>query len=290
MLELKPGLEWTLWGPRPKGWSRKDETELNERTPLGTRRRLRQEAEWGVGFELGGDVLTLLPKPEAEDVLLVLGKRGSGKSTWVKEQIAHWVKLGQRVVAFDPRDEHSKLGKPSKQHTQGVLEQRLTIAELQEHPEVLLEPGLNLAVVVRHTVAGATEDLADLLELLEAAGAEDLLLLIDEVALTSEGSHVIYRELATQSRHDGMPLVLISQWATSIPLSCRRQASRIAGHRQSEVADLEAAAARMGDGKGFSLRALRKWERILWSEDEGLEDDVRPDDAAPHRGRELAAA
>jgi hypothetical protein len=256
--------------------------------PLGTRRRLRQEAEWGVGFELDGE-LSLLPKPEAEDVYLDLGQRGSGKSTWAKLQIAHWVELGQRVVAFDPRDEHSELGKPSKQHTLGALKQRMTITELQDHPEVLLEPGLNLAVVVRHTIAGATEDLADLLGLLEAAGAEDLLLVIDEVALTSEGSHAIYRELATQSRHEGMPLMLISQWATSIPLSCRRQASFIAGHRQSEVADLEAAAARMGDAKGFSLRALKKWERILWNQDEGLEDDSEPD-AAPHRGRELAAA
>jgi hypothetical protein len=155
----------------------------------------------------------------------------------------------------------------------------MTIEELQEKPEVLGASDLSLAVVpTGKGRAALAQDLEDLYALLECT--QDLVFVLDEVWLTAEHATETYGILATQSRHQGMPLVLISQWTTAIPISARRQATIIAAHRQYLPSDLDALAEVMGPDKAERVKRLPKYHRIVWREADELEDAPPP--AAPH--------
>jgi len=175
----------------------------------------------------------------SSDVVLVLGKRGSGKSHAAKQLIAAELDAGARVVAFDPHDEYSRHGRKTSEVTLGPLEQRCTVAELEQRPELLDSRKLSLAVVpsVRKGPELA-EEFETVSGMVTSTGR--VTFVADEVGEYSDHAAEELKSLATQSRHYLVPLVLVAQRATQVPKTARSQASRILCGRQDEPDDLAA--------------------------------------------------
>lgn len=173
------------------------------------------------------------------DVVLVLGKRGSGKSHAAKTLLAAELEAGARVVAFDPHDEYSQKGKKTPEVSLGPLEHRVSVAELEQRPELLDARRLSLAVVPSSRKG---PELAEEFETVAgiATATGRLTFLADEVGEFSAHAQEELVSLATQSRHYSMPLVLVAQRATQVPKTARSQASRIVCGRQDEPDDLAA--------------------------------------------------
>lgn len=175
----------------------------------------------------------------SHDVVLVLGKRGSGKSHCAKLLLAAELDGGARVVAFDPHDEYSQHGKKTPEVTLGPLSKRVTVAELEQTPALLDARKLSLAVVPSSRKGS---DLAEEFGTVSGmvTGTGRLTFLADEVGEYSDHAREELVSLATQSRHYSCALVLVAQRATQIPKTARSQASRILCGRQDEPDDLAA--------------------------------------------------
>lgn len=178
------------------------------------------------------------PELEARDRLLVVGKTGYGKSTWIKLLLAFLMKRGHRILFGDYQDEYSIFGQQNDQRTLGPLTQRITLDELYELPEVLDYEDLALAVVMRRDPEEAAEDFSDLVELAEGTG--DLVLGFDEVGMFEEHCRKRMHYVATQSRHWNVPLILASQRMVDIHPKARSQASHLVTFHQDNPADLKA--------------------------------------------------
>jgi energy-coupling factor transporter ATP-binding protein EcfA2 len=171
--------------------------------------------------------------------VVIVGKRGSGKSTHAKAMAAALVAEGARVVAFDVHDEYSKHGRASAAVTLGPLTQRCTVAELVDEPTRLDHGALALAVVPEEKTAEAlAQSVVDVIDLCEATG--ELVLMLDEVGFYAHG-HALDRlnVLATQSRHAAMPVVFVAQRTVQVPKTARTQASRIITFLQTNRDDLK---------------------------------------------------
>lgn len=206
--------------------------------------------------------------PEAGHVWIVVGKMGSHKSTWAKAQAATWPDR-VRVVVFDYCDEWSPYGKKSRHTRPGPMTKRVTLDELAEHPEILDEPYLRLAVVPRGTRAERAEDFRQLIEILGVDGTgrdRDLVLIVEEVWATAALARDEYGTLATLGRHSGLAMVFIAQWASAIPHEVRRQAALVAAHRQDFDIDIDALTPPMPREQAERVRLLKRGEREIWRE------------------------
>jgi hypothetical protein len=173
------------------------------------------------------------------EVALVLGKRGSGKSHAAKLLLAAELDGGARVVAFDPHDEYSQKGRKTAEVNLGPLEHRVTVAELEQRPEILDARKLSLAVV---PTSRRGPELAEEFEVVSGmvTATGRLTFCADEIGEYSAHATEEIVSLATQSRHYSIPLVLVAQRATQVPKTARSQASRILCGRQDEPDDLAA--------------------------------------------------
>ncbi|MFP2964048.1 ATP-binding protein [Myxococcus sp. 1LA] len=202
------------------------------------------------------------------DVALFIGKRGSGKSTRAKAALAKAQEAGQRVLAFDPLDEYSQRGRERSQVLLGPLKQRMTVSELAENLDVLLEDELSLAVVpdTREPEEWARDFTALLVEVEEVG---DLVLAADELAVWGEYAQRHINRAACLSRHwgdAGVALVLSSQRATGIPNTTRTQATQINTGIQDAPADLDALADRIGRELVLKVPKLKRGEAIHWQD------------------------
>jgi energy-coupling factor transporter ATP-binding protein EcfA2 len=180
----------------------------------------------------------------AHDLVCIVGKRGSGKSTFAKALIAKNLSEGRRVLAFDPKDEYSRHA-PKKKHVDaGPLRDRCTVDELLAHPEWLSAPDLSLAVVseVSNTdEEGLAEDLEAVTQLVELTG--DLVFVLDEVGLYRDAAARTLKVIGTQSRHwgrEGTPVVFVAQRMVLIEANARKQCSMLVTGRQDDPEDLDA--------------------------------------------------
>lgn len=178
------------------------------------------------------------PLLEARDRLLVVGKTGTGKSTWVKAHLGRELAAGRRVLWFDYCDEYSREGAASEHVRLGPLKERVEFDELMEDLSQVGKRRLSLAVVPSKEPREAAEQFAALVDVAEAEG--DLLFGADEVGMF--GSHCADRlhYLAAQSRHWGVPVILASQAMVDVHARARRQATRLVTFRQTHPADLDA--------------------------------------------------
>lgn len=173
------------------------------------------------------------------------GKTGTGKSTRAKEFIGAALAEGWRVCGLDPHDEFSQAGKPSKEVTLGPLRESMTVEEFlsSDHAQTMLdEPELSLALVPRSRPREMAEDFRELVPLVRSTG--NLLFFADELGLWATYAEDELNELATQGRHDGMPLVFVAQRAIQVPKTARTQLSHVNTGLQDEPSDLDAIAER----------------------------------------------
>lgn len=177
------------------------------------------------------------------EVLFVTGKRGKGKSSFVKRHLALELKAGRRILCIDPHDEYSRAGRKTPEVELGPLATHCTVDELQQRPlEILQDPRLSLSVVIRRRPDEAAEDVEDIIELVESAG--DLLLVLDEVGLYRQHCAETMFYVATQSRHwgAGVPVIFVAQRAVHLHPDARAQAAHFVSFRQDNPADVSAIA------------------------------------------------
>lgn len=213
------------------------------------------------------------PLPEPRTRWLVVGKTGSGKSTYVKEQLRGWLARGVRVVALDPCDEYSQQGRETGLVRLGPLKKRVTAAQLAADPSLLLERRLSLAVVPGGGPPTWARAFVMLARMARHAGR--VLLVADEVGTwTDRGLHADCHRagaelvsLSTNGRHAGIALALIAQRASQIPAGARAQATSWSVFRQDEPADLEALADRLGRDAAEQVRHLPLGEHHEWRDD-----------------------
>ncbi|NBD09638.1 helicase HerA domain-containing protein [Corallococcus silvisoli] len=213
----------------------------------------------------GGRGVILRP----EDVVLCVGKRGTGKSTRAKAMLAAAMAAGQRVLAFDPHDEYSKHGRDSGQVRLGPLTQRMTLVELADNLDVLEEDGLALAVVPEGSQRDKGEDFAALVD--DVLDVGELVFLADEVGQWGRYAIEALEELACQSRHSAVPVVLVAQRLTQIPKTARTQATQLNSGRQDNPDDLKALADLAGDDFAVAVARLARGEHKHWRDDAGPE-------------------
>lgn len=183
-------------------------------------------------------------KIEARERRAFVGKTGTGKSTRAKAFLGLALDEGWRVCGFDPHNEFSKEGRPSKQVTLGPLARSMTVEEFLagDAEQLLDEPKLSLALVPRPRPRDMAEDFKELVPLIRATGR--LMFFADELGLWGEYCQDELDELATQSRHDDVPLVLVAQRMVQIPKTARTQVSHLNSGLQDEPSDLDAIANR----------------------------------------------
>ncbi|RJS26075.1 hypothetical protein DRW03_06345 [Corallococcus sp. H22C18031201] len=211
-------------------------------------------------------------KPESviltpHDVALYVGKRGTGKSTRAKAALGAAMKAGQRVVAYDVHDEYSQLGRDSGQVVLGPLTHRMTVSELADNLDVLERDGLALAVVPEGPNREKGEDFAALVE--DVLDVGELVLLADEVGQWGRYCAEALDELACQSRHSAVPVVLVAQRLTQVPKTARTQATQINSGRQDNPDDLRALADVAGQDFASAVSRLVRGEFRHWRDDAG---------------------
>lgn len=205
---------------------------------------------------------------EPHDVVIIVGKRGCGKSHWAKALAGSELAAAARVVAFDPHDEYSQKGRSSPQVSLGPLRERATVDQLLERPELLDAKRLSLAVVPECGADEMADAFREVAELISATGR--LTFIADEIGEYSDEAAGTLNSLATQSRHYETALVLVAQRMTQIPKTARTQASTLHTFLQSNPEDLDALVKLTGD-RDFAARVARlpRRKNLTWRDTEG---------------------
>lgn len=190
--------------------------------------------------------LTIMALLLPHDVVVIVGKRGSGKSTRAKSLVAEQLDGGARVLAFDPNDEFSRHGKRKKHVDLGPLRDRCTVEELIDNAANggtwLRRADMSLAVVPESKdPEELAEDLADLHDLVSDVG--DMVVVLEEMGLYRDSAANTLKVWGTQSRHygvNGSPLVACAQRMALIEKNLRDQCSRVVTGVQTDPEDLDA--------------------------------------------------
>ena len=236
------------------------------------------ERDRRLGLDYMGALFALdvpkVPAPKPGEHMLIVGITGSGKSTTAKALVARWA---ARVAVWDPLDEHSIWGVQTEQVMLGALRRRITIDELRNSPGILDEPDLRAAIVpTRKGQKGRAQDFADFVDLLaledqpredeiaEAAAGQPLIVVVEEVPRLAQFCTGEFEALACVSRHSGVAVVAVAQYASGIPHPLRRQCRRIVAHAQTWDLDIDALAQPMGDDRAELVRSLRGHDSITW--------------------------
>lgn len=222
--------------------------------------------------------------PEPRSRLFFCGKTGTGKSTRLKELLRTWGAKGVRIVALDINDEYSQQGRETGLVRLGPLRRRVTAAQLAADPSLLLEPRLSLAVVPGGGARQWARALLMLAKMLRATKGGRVLFVVDEAGSIIDpgldpACHQARAELtslATNGRHAGIALALVTQRAAQLPPGIRSQATSWTVFRQDEPADLEALEERLGKHFSERVRALPIGEHLDWRDDDEEATTTRP--------------
>lgn len=175
--------------------------------------------------------------------VLVMGLPTTGKTMFARDALtadAH------RCVYYDPADDYSAPGRLD-----------VTAAELERWPDFLRDP--HCRIVVKPQADDAKGMAAEVRTVLSLAWeARDLVLLFDEVGDYRKEAERDLNKLVRRGRHQGIASVLVSQFATDFPRTCRRAASTVYVFAQKDPLELETLA--RSYGADFAARAAA-WRR-----------------------------
>ena len=194
---------------------------------------------------------------EARDVLVVVGKRGCGKSEFVKQAvIRQWP---GRVLAWDPHREYGRDMNGKSLLRTVEWEEFLSEVDLdQDALRIAVYPG----AVKPDERAQRFEEFIDI-----AATLEGFLLVVDECGLLKNkyGAEQALGAAATNSRHwgSGVPCVLVAQRATQITKDAREQATQIVSFRQNSPDDIKSLRDVMG-AQAEHLSNLARFQCERW--------------------------
>lgn len=199
----------------------------------------------------------------------IVGVSGTGKSNAGKEWCAREMAAGRNVVAFDPEDEWSQGGRPSKRRKLGPLTARMSFEQFAQSPEVLEAEGLALAVVPSDDPDLAAEECAELCGHVMAMGG--LVLVLEEVggyAFDGAGAAAARKAINfvfTRGRHREVTPLALSQRLVHVPLTSRAQVNALQVFCQTDPDDLSAIDKRTNP-ENFSERVanLPAGESLIW--------------------------
>lgn len=197
------------------------------------------------------------------DVVAVVGKRGTGKSTCAKALVGRALDKRVRAAVFDPHDEYSRHGRASDQVVLGPLDDRCTVEQLlRARGSQLDDKRLSLAIVPGSEPGDCAEDFDAVARLVAATGG--LLFVVEEVGFISDRAADRLNWLATQSRHFGVPLLFVAQRLTQIPKTARTQLTQLVSFRQDNPDDLRALAELAGDTFAADVSRLGRGQSRTW--------------------------
>ena len=158
-------------------------------------------------------------KEKINNVVLVLGKRGYGKSVWTK----YFLKNQQRVFLFDPVGDYEGFGYYDR--------------EDMTHLDIDYLRDKNSTFKIATNDPSCLEFLASLAFL-----TGDCWLVIEECSYVFPPKQYMpeyLRDIVFLGRHNNCSLLLTAQRAVSIPIDMRSQATRVVSFRQVEAADMK---------------------------------------------------
>jgi hypothetical protein len=204
----------------------------------------------------------------AHEVKLYVGKRGSRKSTMLKEALGECLKAGQRVVVFDPHREYAQDGEASDEVILGPLPSTRELWELMADDSELLEGDTSFAVAPESL---RPADIAKAFTWLawKAYEAGDLVFAADELVLfwQSHEAQEAMNFIATQGRHRKVPLGLAAQRMTHVPYTTRTQATEVDTGKQDDPEDVAALAKRCGKDFAEKVPKLKRGDRLVWRDE-----------------------
>jgi nucleoside-triphosphatase THEP1 len=202
---------------------------------------------------------------DPRDRLAILGKTGTGKSNLAKLLAAEMMRRGIRIVAYDPEDEWSQLGRERDgEVTLGPLIARITADELRFNGAAILDSeALALAVVPDDDLDQAAADFEYLADLVKHTG--HVCLIIDETGTLQLRAAEKLDAVFTRWRKYSVPVVCIAQRAVQVPKTARGQLSQIICFRQDDVSDVAALAERVRDEAWLArVPTLADGEFLYW--------------------------
>jgi len=209
---------------------------------------------------------------EPEDVVVVLGVRGTGKSFWAKQQI---LREHPRVVVYDPNEEYVTGAKGAPPNMRQLTP--MHIDQFIDHMATTLaaERG-QLAVAVHSPQRTRAERVQSFERFVSMIGdSRNLLLVIEETGDLPPECNDDLCHLARRSRHWGIPVVFIAQRATDIPKTAREQMSYLVSFRQSDPADVRAIRERIGP-RADAIANLPRRVPFVWHESEAFDHAPQP--------------
>lgn len=220
----------------------------------------------------------LHPLDKASHVVVV-GKRGAGKSTFVKALMAEIRDHGGAVLGFDLHDEFSEDCELLDGMEPGPLRDRCTTEQLILNPVWLTDPDLSLAVVPNKDTRA--RDLLDIAPLILDAqrmerGKRLLHFFVSEVGAIKVEAEAALVEISTEWRKFGVAPIYDSQRFVHIPMSSREQSSDIVSFLQDSEADVDALRFRFKD-RADRIPTLGRGEYEHWRDTALTKaDNVRP--------------
>lgn len=186
--------------------------------------------------------------------ILVTGNQRQGKSVWAKS----YARTLERLLVSDPTMSYANV-------------------DYQTSPDEWLENLIERRLEKFRFGTYYAEELPAFAYASFAAG--NCTLIIEECALIfrrGEELHDWAKPLVFMGGHSHVDLILIAQRASNIPISIRSQANRIVSFKQSEPADVDALADRIGKSIAETLPALEKLNCVDWDGDTIRQYAVRP--------------
>lgn len=196
----------------------------------------------------------LFAEPEAIDFLElelrqgesvgIIGVSQYGKSKVAKEKAARLRDRRKRVLAWDPCREWGKAGQAIEREETppGPLEHTVTVDELEENPELLLDPELSLAVCPtdifadRKTIA---EEFRRFIYIVRTTNVgHELHLFVDEVGILREHCEEQLDDLVERGGKDGIRPYLIGQRWVHFGTNQRAEFAYLVAFAQHKISDL----------------------------------------------------
>lgn len=184
----------------------------------------------------------------------IVGVTQHGKSTWAKAWAAHLIAKLYSVIAWDPGDEWTVLGKARKYAKRGPLKVKVLFSELLKNPvKYLSRKRLQLGVVPDEMPAALlagekkiskeqwiSDQFRRFAALVERATPQGvpIALFVDECHLLKKHAEDVLDDIAERWAKEEIVPVLITQRWGHIPKNVRAQLGWVISFLQREVSDL----------------------------------------------------